>query len=71
MAISSVVVPLKRPCEEAALAIVFKAAGDELRLQILRVMAQDSYGVSELCDIFGIKQSALSHHLRILLEASL
>lgn len=71
MAIPNTVIPLNRPCDEAALSIVFKAAGDELRLQILRVMAQDSYGVSELCDIFGIKQSALSHHLRILLEANL
>jgi len=71
MAAPSHVIPLRQPCDEVGLSSVFKAAGDELRLQILRVMAQDSYGVSELCDIFDIKQSALSHHLRVLLEANL
>jgi 2-polyprenyl-3-methyl-5-hydroxy-6-metoxy-1,4-benzoquinol methylase len=54
---------------EDSLAALLKAAGDELRLQILRVMAQDSYGVSELCDIFEMRQSALSHHLKILIDA--
>lgn len=53
------------------LANLLKAAGDRLRLQILRVLSQDSFSVSELCTIFEQRQSALSHHLKILMEAGL
>jgi ArsR family transcriptional regulator len=48
-----------------------KAAGDPLRLEVLRVLAQDSYGVLELCEIFGHKQSGMSHHLKVLAGAGL
>lgn len=48
------------------LASLYKVCGDELRLEILRVLKSDSFGVLELCDIFEIKQSAMSHHLKIL-----
>ena len=54
-----------------ALAVFNKAAGDALRLEILRVLAQDSYGVLELCEIFEHKQSGMSHHLKVLAEAGL
>lgn len=53
------------------LAVFNKAAGDALRLEILRVLAQDSYGVLELCEIFEHKQSGMSHHLKVLAEAGL
>ena len=36
-----------------------------------RVLAQDSFSVSELCTIFDLRQSALSHHLKILIDAGL
>lgn len=52
-------------------AAVLKAARDELRLRILRALAQDSFSVSELCTIFDLRQSALSHHLKVLIEAGL
>lgn len=55
----------------ASLANLLKAAGDPLRLEILRVLAQDSYGVLELCQIFSIKQSGMSHHLKVLTNAGL
>jgi ArsR family transcriptional regulator len=48
-----------------------KAVGDILRLAILRVLAQDAYGVLELSDIFQYKQSGMSHHLKVLSEAGL
>lgn len=48
-----------------------KAAGEPLRLEILRVLAHDSYGVLELCEIFQHKQSGMSHHLKVLAEAGL
>lgn len=48
-----------------------KAAGDVLRLEILRVLAQDAYGVLELSQIFDCRQSGMSHHLKVLAEAGL
>jgi ubiquinone/menaquinone biosynthesis C-methylase UbiE/DNA-binding transcriptional ArsR family regulator len=53
------------------LADLLKAAGDPLRLEILRVLRQDSFGVLELCQIFSIKQSSMSHHLKVLASAGL
>lgn len=50
---------------------MLKACGDELRLEILRVLQRDSFGVLELCQIFDIKQSGMSHHLKVLAKASL
>jgi ubiquinone/menaquinone biosynthesis C-methylase UbiE len=48
-----------------------KASGDALRLQILRVLRQDSFGVLELCTLFDMRQPALSHHLKVLTAAGL
>ena len=53
------------------LAQLLKASGDPLRLEILRALSKDSFGVLELADIFEIKQSGLSHHLKILAKAEL
>src|SRR5690625_2607377 len=51
------------------LSLLLKAAGDDLRLDILRIMAQDSFGVLELCQLFDCKQSGMSHHLKVLATA--
>lgn len=48
-----------------------KAAGDELRLQILRALKSDAFGVLELSRIFDMAQPGLSHHLKILANAGL
>lgn len=48
-----------------------KAAGDPLRLSILQLLGQGAFGVLELCDIFTIKQSSMSHHLKVLAQAGL
>lgn len=53
------------------LAATLKAAGDPLRLEILRLLARDSFGVMELSRIFVIKQSGMSHHLKVLANAGL
>lgn len=45
------------------------AAGDERRALLLRVLEHDSFSVSELANLFGMAQPALSHHLKILREA--
>lgn len=54
-----------------ALACLCKASADPLRLQILRVLRKDSFGVSELCTLFDMRQPALSHHLKVLAGAGL
>ena len=51
------------------LALLYKALADQLRLQILRLLRNESFSVLELCRILDIKQSALSHHLKILATA--
>ena len=48
-----------------------KAAGDPLRLEVLHLLAHDSFGVMELSRIFSIKQSGMSHHLKVLATAGL
>lgn len=50
---------------------VTKAIGDPLRAQIVQTLAEDAFGVLELCDVFGMAQPAMSHHLKILSEAGL
>ncbi|WP_295486685.1 metalloregulator ArsR/SmtB family transcription factor [uncultured Pseudomonas sp.] len=48
-----------------------KAGGDPLRLNVLRALASDSFGVLELAQIFDIGQSGMSHHLKVLAQADL
>ena len=55
----------------SAIGVLCKAAGDPLRIQILKVLQENAYGVLELCQIFDIRQSAMSHHLKILSNAGL
>lgn len=52
-----------------ALATMNKAAGDPLRLSILQLLGQGAFGVLELCQIFAVKQSGMSHHLKVLAQA--
>lgn len=53
------------------LATLHKALSDPLRLTILRLLLQDSFGVLELSRILDIRQPALSHHLKVLASAQL
>jgi ubiquinone/menaquinone biosynthesis C-methylase UbiE len=54
-----------------SLALLLKAAGDDFRLTILQVLVRDSYGVLELAQALEVKQSGMSHHLKILANAGL
>ncbi len=56
-------------CDE--LSALCKAGGDPLRLNVLRALANDSFGVLELAQIFAIGQSGMSHHLKVLAQAAL
>lgn len=53
------------------LSALAKASGDPLRLGVLRALANASFGVLELASIFDIKQSGMSHHLKVLAQAGL
>lgn len=53
------------------LAALCKAGGDSLRLNVLRALASDSFGVLELAQIFAVGQSGMSHHLKVLAQAEL
>lgn len=63
--------PLPNNTETDVLATFCKAAGDSLRLNILRVLRQNAYGVMELSHILGVKQSGMSHHLKTLAKSGL
>lgn len=65
--------PLATPpaFDSSALAAYCKAGGDPLRVEILRLLARDSYGVLELSRILDVPQSGMSHHLKILSRAGL
>lgn len=54
-----------------ALAPLYKACGDPLRLEILRVLRRDTFGVLELSQLFDVRQSGMSHHLKVLHKAGL
>lgn len=59
------------PSPSDTLASLCKAGGDALRLNILRALANDSFGVLELAQIFAVGQSGMSHHLKVLAQAGL
>ncbi|MDH4582300.1 metalloregulator ArsR/SmtB family transcription factor [Pseudomonas sp. BN415] len=64
-------VPQIRHDDSDELAALCKAGGDPLRLNVLRVLANDSFGVLELAQIFATGQSGMSHHLKVLSQAGL
>lgn len=64
--------PERPPLEGIArLEQLLKATADQLRLQILQALQHDSFGVLELCALFDMKQSGMSHHLKVLSGAGL
>ncbi|MFT5692217.1 MAG: ubiquinone/menaquinone biosynthesis C-methylase UbiE [Oceanicoccus sp.] len=66
------IVPIsEQQTDSGTLLLVCKACADQLRLDILQVLSNDSFGVLELCSIFDTKQSGMSHHLKILANADL
>lgn len=53
------------------LAQLFKALGDETRLEVVRMLAGKELCVCDILDAFNISQPAISHHLRVLKQAGL
>jgi ArsR family transcriptional regulator len=59
--------------QAAALAPMFKALGDPVRLRLLSLIASTG-GESCVCDLtgeFDLSQPTISHHLKVLREAGL
>jgi ArsR family transcriptional regulator len=52
-------------------AALFRLLGDDARLRLLRVLAQDRFNVTELTGVLGLAQSGVSRHLGLLKEAGL
>lgn len=54
-----------------ALLPVLKALGDETRLRLVAILTQGELTVQELTEVFGMGQSRISRHLKILADAGL
>lgn len=63
--------PNREDSRSVRLSTLFKAVSDPLRLDIMRVLRSDSFGVQELAAIFAMPQPGMSHHLKILSKAGL
>ena len=50
---------------------LLRLLGDETRLRLLRLLAQESLNVSELTAVLGVAQSGVSRHLGLLKDAAL
>lgn len=48
------------------LADIFKALGDEVRLEMIRMLAGKELCVCDILEAFDKSQSTISHHLKIL-----
>ena len=48
------------------LAEVFAALADPSRLRIISALAHHKLSVGEVCEVVGMSQPAVSHHLRLL-----
>jgi ArsR family transcriptional regulator len=58
-----------RPLPDAtavALAETFKVLGDPTRVRILDVLSRSELCVSDIADLVGLSESAVSHQLRVL-----
>ena len=58
--------PLTTQSAPAAILALSKAFADPLRLDVLRLLQNNSFGVMELCHITTTPQSGMSHHLKFL-----
>ncbi|HNZ50908.1 MAG TPA: metalloregulator ArsR/SmtB family transcription factor [Bacilli bacterium] len=52
-------------------ALVFKALGDENRIQMVLMLSQKELCARQFYEKLGISQAMVSHHLRILREAKI
>ena len=53
------------------IAQMYKALGDETRLQIIKMLSESEKCVCEVFDSLDMSQPAVSHHLKVLRQAKL
>lgn len=53
------------------LAQIYKALGDETRLEIVNMLLGKELCVCDIIDAFSLSQPAISHHLKILRQAGI
>jgi ArsR family transcriptional regulator len=66
--------PILAEDEAAALARVFKARSDPVRLRLLNLIAASAGGEACVCDLtapFDLSAPTISHHLKVLRQAGL
>lgn len=63
--------PAVPPATDSEVASGFRALGDETRLQIARLVAEDPRSTKELAELLSLSDSAISRHLKILAAAGL
>ncbi|MEN9835570.1 MAG: hypothetical protein RL011_1763 [Pseudomonadota bacterium] len=59
------------PVSASRLVAACKAVAEPLRLEVIQVLGNDTFGVQELARIFDMPQPGMSHHLKILARAEL
>ncbi len=73
--VSSALQKIEEPSPEHqvkhSLSELCKAAAEPLRLDILRVLSKESFGVQELALILSMPQPGMSHHLKILFKSGM
>lgn len=72
--IGSSAAALVRAGDHDAVATLFKALGDPIRVKLLTLVHQGADGGVCFCDLadeFAMPQSSLSHHLKILVNAGI
>ena len=53
------------------MAELFRVFGDSTRIKILCALFEEERNVTEICEVVGMSQSAISHQLRLLKQADL
>ena len=54
-----------------SMAELFRLFGDSTRIKILCALFEQERNVTEICELAGMSQSAISHQLRLLKQADL
>lgn len=68
---SSVTEPVSPSAEDQQIALIGKALSNPIRVQMLRFIGKEGSYCGDLTEHFGLAQSTISHHIRILKEAGL
>lgn len=63
--------PTSPSAEDREIALVGKALSNPIRVQMLRFLGEKGSYCGDLTEHFGLAQSTVSHHLRVLKEAGL